>query len=78
MYEKIKQFLMTSFHVAEADFTPGATITDLGLDSLELVELSMEIEAWGVRVSDDELIALQRLDAIVQHLEARSAVPVTR
>jgi acyl carrier protein len=74
VYEQIKQFLMASFQTQEVDFVPGATLEDLGLDSLDLVELSMEIEQWGARVSDDELSRVQSLASLVMLLEDRGGV----
>jgi acyl carrier protein len=74
VYEQIKQFLMESFQTQEADFVPDATLKDLGLDSLDLVELSMEIEQWGARVSDDELSGVRSLAALVMLLEDRGGV----
>jgi acyl carrier protein len=74
VYEQIKQFLMASFQTQEADFVPDATLKDLGLDSLDLVELSMEIEQWGARISDDELSHVQSLATLVMLLEDRGGV----
>lgn len=73
VYEHIKKILMTSFNVAEEDFVEGATLDDLGLDSLDLVELSMQLETLGARVTDDEMVEAGRLDAVVALLESRLA-----
>ncbi|MFC4031594.1 acyl carrier protein [Streptomyces polygonati] len=73
MYDQIKQLLIGSFHAVESDFTPHATLGDLGLDSLDLVELSMTFEQWGARVSDDELAELEDFEAVVRLVEDRGA-----
>jgi acyl carrier protein len=72
VYAEIKQILITSFQAREIDFTPDATLKGLGLDSLDLVELAMALAPLGVRVTDDELAELQRLDAVVRFAEDRA------
>jgi acyl carrier protein len=73
VYDQLKQILITSFQARPADVTPDATLTGLGLDSLDMVELAMAIEPLGARITDDELNELQRLDEIVRFVEARAA-----
>ena len=73
MYDEIKKILVSSFHAPAEEVAPEATLADLGLDSLDLVELSMQLEAFGVRITDDELNNLQRVDAIANAVESRSA-----
>lgn len=73
MYDDIKNLLITSFNVLEEDFHDGVTLDDLGLDSLDLVELSMQLETFGAKVSDDELAEVQSLDAVIALLESRTA-----
>ncbi|MDH6135463.1 acyl carrier protein [Kitasatospora sp. MAA4] len=71
MYQDIKQILISSFQVAEEDFHDEVTLEELGLDSLDLVELSMQLAEFGASVTDDELAEVGRLDAIVGLLETR-------
>jgi acyl carrier protein len=74
MYEGLKQILMTTFRVPPADITPQATLAELGLDSLDLVELSFAIEQdLSAQVSDDELAELEQVGELVALIEARSA-----
>jgi acyl carrier protein len=73
VYDQLKQILITSFQARPADVSPDATLTGLGLDSLDMVELAMAIEPLGARITDDELNELQRLDEIVRFIEARAA-----
>ncbi|MBW8792501.1 MAG: acyl carrier protein [Streptomyces sp.] len=72
MYEDVKKMLITSFNVMEEDFHDGASLTDLGLDSLDLVELAMQLETLGAKVTDDELADAPSLEAVVALLENRS------
>lgn len=74
MYDKLTEILTVKFHVDPADVEPGATLQSLELDSLDTVELGLVLEKdFGVRVTDDELVEAQRLDAIVVLIEQRLA-----
>lgn len=74
MYEELKDLLITGFKVPPAEFAAETTLTELGLDSLDLVELAMAIEQrMDVRVSDDDLAEAGRVDAVVALIETRSA-----
>lgn len=73
MYEQISRILVDSFNVPADLLRPEATLDDLGLDSLETVELSLMLTELGVSVTDDELVAIQRLDAITDLALKRAA-----
>lgn len=73
MYEQLKQIVATKFKVPEAEFVRGVSFTDLGLDSLDMVELSLAIEQeLGVQISDDELAELGPLDSVAEVLTSRT------
>lgn len=74
LLDQLKEILVTSFQADPDLVAPEATLTELELDSLDLVELSLVIEKqFEARVSDDELAELQRLDAIVSLIGDRTA-----
>jgi acyl carrier protein len=74
MYEQLKQIVCSKFQVPSDELLPGVTFADLGLDSLDLVELSLIIEQEvGVRISDDELAELGQLDNVADLVTSRSA-----
>ncbi|AGL15834.1 acyl carrier protein [Actinoplanes sp. N902-109] len=74
MYEKLSEILVSRFHVDPADLDPTATLETLELDSLDVVELGLVLEKeFGARVTDDELVEAQRLDAILALVERRVA-----
>ena len=77
MYEQFKGILVTSFQADPAQVRPEATLTDLGLDSLDLVELAIVIKTdFGVVVTDDELVDLARVDAVVDAIGNKKAAAV--
>ncbi|MGQ0717680.1 MAG: acyl carrier protein [Pseudonocardiales bacterium] len=74
MYEHLKQIMERKFQVPTEDIEPEATLRDLGLDSLDLVELALVIEKEiGVRVTDDDLAQAGRLESVVDLVTSRSA-----
>ena len=52
---RVKSIIVEKFGVAESEVTMGASFTnDLGADSLDTVELIMEIEdEFGISIPDD-------------------------
>ncbi|MCK9902329.1 acyl carrier protein [Parafrankia colletiae] len=74
MYDQIKHLLVSAFHVDVAEVAPEASLEDLGLDSLDIVELAWALETeLRVRITDDELAELQQVSAIVQLAQERAA-----
>lgn len=74
MYEHLRQIMQRKFQVPAEDIKPEATLRDLGLDSLDLVELALVIEKeTGVRVTDDDLAQAGRLDSVVDLVTSRGA-----
>lgn len=73
MYEQLHKIIETKFQVPAEEITPQSTFKELGLDSLDLVELAVVVEQEiGVRITDDDLIEAGRLDAAVDLITSRS------
>lgn len=74
MYELLKQIMEQKFQVPGAEIGPDATLADLGLDSLDLVELSLVLEKEaGVQITDDELAEAGSLESVVGLVSSRRA-----
>lgn len=72
MYEKMKEIITSKYPVAPAKIVPEATLEDLGLDSLDVVELAMAIQTeWGTPVTDDELNSAGTIEAVVGLIQSR-------
>ena len=73
MFEFLKGILVAKLKVAEDQVTPEATIEDIELDSLAMVELSLLIEQeLGINISDDELSNAKTVDDITRLMSERS------
>ncbi len=56
------------------DIDPKAELPDLGVDSLEVVNVFLMItERYGIDISDDEIDQLTTIDQISEHLEKQLA-----
>ena len=74
MYDDIKNMLVSSFKVPADEIHPEATLEDLELDSLDVVELAAMIkDRLDVQVSEEELAGLMRVGAIADLVESRAA-----
>ncbi len=67
MFDELKKLIGEQFHVPANLIVRSATLEDLGLDSLDIVEFSMAVEEQlGARVSEDEMSGETDLDAIAR------------
>lgn len=73
MYETIKELLIDSFGVQEAAVAPEATLKDLDLDSLDLVEFSLVLHSeLRIEITDEELLTVPTYGELIGLLEARA------
>jgi len=75
MLEQVKPLIAEALNLDEAEITLEAMLKDdLGIDSLDAVELIMELEdEFGIKIEDDEAQAFVTVGDIVALLENQSA-----
>ena len=73
MLEKIKKVLADQLGVDESKITPNSKIVeDLGADSLDVVELLMNLEEeYGISVSEDEATKISTVGDFVSLVESK-------
>ena len=74
MLKALQELMAGKYHLDPDRITTDVTLEDLGLDSLDVVELAMVAQAeWGAQVTDDELNDAKQIGAIVTLIESRRA-----
>lgn len=71
VFEKIKVILSEQFDVGEDEITLDTRIqTDLGADSLDVVDLIMSIEdEFEIEVPDEDVEKIKTVDQLVKYIE---------
>lgn len=69
--DKVKELIVEKLSVDAADVTPEASFTqDLGADSLDTVELIMELEkTFNVSIPDEEAEKIQTVGDAIAYIE---------
>ena len=70
VYERVREVLAERLSVEEADITEEANFQeDLGADSLDLVELIMELEdQFGIKIPDEDAQKIQTVGQAVEYV----------
>jgi len=72
VFEKIKAMIVEELNVPEEKVTLGARLAeDLGADSIDAVELIMNIEdAFNIEVSDEVAQSIKTVGDLVKYIES--------
>lgn len=73
--EKVVSIIVDKLGVSESEVTPEATFAqDLGADSLDTVELIMELERqFDIQIPEDKAEAIQTVSDAISYIEAAKA-----
>ena len=73
MFKQVKNALVESLNIDGDDIKLESLLNeDLGVDSLDAVELSLDLETeFDVEISDEELASLKTVKDIVDLIEAK-------
>lgn len=74
-FEKVKEIITDTINCSEDKITLEANLKDdLGIDSLDSMELMMAVEdAYGITVPEEELPNLTSVKAIVEYVDKNAA-----
>ena len=74
-FEKVKEIIMDTINCSYDKITLEANLKDdLGIDSLDSMELMMAVEdAYGITVPEEELPNLTSVKAIVEYVDKNAA-----
>lgn len=73
MFEEIKAILVKHLKIDPAKITETTNLQeDLGADSLDLVEIIMEIETkFGIEIPDEDIFALKTMNDVISYIESK-------
>lgn len=73
--EKVVGIIMEQLEVTREECVPEASfIDDLGADSLDLVELIMELEEnFAIQISDEELEKIRTIHDVISFIKTKTA-----
>ncbi len=73
MFEEIKAILVKHLKIDPAKITETTNLQeDLGADSLDLVEIIMEIETkFGIEIPDEDIFGLKTMNDVISYIEAK-------
>ncbi|RYM07210.1 acyl carrier protein [Sporolactobacillus sp. THM7-7] len=73
--ERVKKIVVDRLGVDEADVKPEASFKeDLDADSLDIVELVMELEdEFGLEISDEEAEKIQTVGDVVNYIQSHES-----
>ena len=72
VFEKIKEIVVDQLGVEESDITMETTFEQLNADSLDIVELIMAFEEFGIEISDEDAEKLTTVSAAVNYVKERT------
>jgi len=69
--EKIKKIISEQFSINENDITENTSfVDDLGVDSLDLLELVMALEQeFDVEIDDDDLVDIKTVGDAIKYIK---------
>ena len=72
--ERVTKIIVYKLGVDESEITPEASVTnDLGADSLDTVELIMELEKeFDISIPDEQAENIQTVGQAIEYLEANT------
>ena len=73
MFEQVKEVLISTTNVDESKISLDASLKeDLGIDSLDSVEIILELESrFNVKIEDDEATNIKTVEDMVKILESK-------
>ncbi len=74
-FEKVKEIIVDTINCSADDVVLEASLNDdLGIDSLDAVELNMALEeAFDLTISDEDLASFVKVSDIVSYIESKIA-----
>lgn len=70
LFEKVKTIICDYFELDEDEVNPETTFAEIGADSLDMVDLAMDIEdVFNVEVTEEALEKFVSVDDVIRFIE---------
>lgn len=70
LFEKVKTIICDYFELDEDEVNPETTFAEIGADSLDMVDLAMDIEdVFNVEVTEEALEKFVSVDDVIKFIE---------
>ena len=72
VFDRVKEIIAEQMNIPESKISLDTDIIkDLGADSLDIVEMLMNLEnEWGLVIDDEDVPKLQKIKNVVAYIEA--------
>lgn len=73
VFEQVKDIIVSELNVKEEQVTPEAKLKeDLGADSIDAVQIIMEIEdTFGITIDEDDAQEMLTVQSVVDYIESK-------
>ncbi|MBQ6164291.1 MAG: acyl carrier protein [Clostridia bacterium] len=70
VFEKIREIICTTFEIPEEEITMDITLEEADIDSIDAVELAMNVEKeFGIEIPDEALEKMKSVADLVRFVE---------
>jgi acyl carrier protein len=70
--QRISAIVAEKLTIDPATITPNSTLQDLGADSLDMVEIIMQLEEeFGIQINDEEAEKLHTMNDVIDYVHER-------
>ncbi|MBQ6020555.1 MAG: acyl carrier protein [Clostridia bacterium] len=71
VFEKIREIICELFEIPEEEIKPETTLEDADIDSIDAVELAMNVESeFDIEIPDEELKKMRSVADLVRFVES--------
>ncbi len=72
IFEKVRTMICEYFELGEDEITPETSFAEIGADSLDMVDMAMDIEDnFNVEVTEETLERFSTVNDVVKFLESQ-------
>lgn len=71
-FEQLKEIMVNTLNLEEKDIKPEASLKDLGVDSIDAVELIMSLEEnYDIQIPDEDAAKLEKVSDIIEYINKK-------